>query len=129
MFPYAKSRVFIELQMVFIKTSTHFRPQLDRSPNTLARTKIPAGKTSSSNPCRKPTSVGAPISVSGHPRYHKPGRQQEKRQRRFTDFGFRAPTLPQTRAQQEKQQRRCKNFGFRVPTLHKKGFFKKFQRK
>ena len=37
MFPHAKSRVFIRLRMVFIKTSAHFRPQANGSPNTLAR--------------------------------------------------------------------------------------------
>ena len=37
MFPHAKLRVFIRLRMVFIKTSAHFRPQANGSPNTLAR--------------------------------------------------------------------------------------------
>ena len=44
-------------------------------------------------PENTPDSVGARNYRSGYPRYQKSRPQQQKRQRRCTDFGFRAPTL------------------------------------
>jgi hypothetical protein len=53
----------MQLREVFVKSYTHFRPLANRSPNALARTKIPMGENDS---------IGTQNYNSAYPHYHKP---------------------------------------------------------